>query len=120
MNTELKQRKSFVRRKHVRPTESARPEEVCILHLDAVFLLFKNLMIVGICLCKDPREVCPLSPLFSVVRHIITVMMRQGFYYSRKYFSFLYFDKGKRHFHSQQNNMLHFIFLVSDCYVYIR
>ncbi|XP_059463504.1 non-structural maintenance of chromosomes element 4 homolog A-like [Corylus avellana] len=27
MNTELKQRKSFVRRKHVRPTESARPEE---------------------------------------------------------------------------------------------
>ncbi|GMH18731.1 hypothetical protein Nepgr_020572 [Nepenthes gracilis] len=28
MNTELKQRKSFVRRKHVRPTESERPEEV--------------------------------------------------------------------------------------------
>jgi hypothetical protein len=47
MNTELKQRKSFVHRKRVRPTERAQPEEVCILHLDAVFLLFKNLVIEG-------------------------------------------------------------------------
>jgi hypothetical protein len=100
MNTELKQRKSFVRRKRVRPAESAQPEEVRILHLDAVFLVFKNLMIEGFVYVKI-LEKYALCPLFSVVRHIITVMMRQGFCCSRKYFSFLYFDKGKRHFRSQ-------------------
>jgi hypothetical protein len=66
MNTELKQRKSFVRRKRVRPAESARPEEVRILHLDAVFLVFKNLMIEGFVYVKilEKYALCPLSFLW--------------------------------------------------------
>ena len=36
MNTELKQRKMPVQRKRVRHTESAQPEQVCMLHPNVV------------------------------------------------------------------------------------
>lgn len=35
MNTEVKQRKTVVRRKHTKPTVNAQPEEVYYFHLSA-------------------------------------------------------------------------------------
>lgn len=43
MDTGIKQRKAIVRRKHVRPMESARPEEVRMLYRRSSFAFLQEL-----------------------------------------------------------------------------
>ena len=49
MNTDIKFRKPAVRRKHVRPTESSRPEEVKLLDLNTIVTFSQELRILIEC-----------------------------------------------------------------------